>query len=119
MIIDIFEDIQASILKKENEKGHKTFSFHQLQNADLRPIVMGIEIYNFIELLNAYISNQLHIGKTYKNRGYSLKLVTKKKVVFLLFEFAQKKYYLEKYDARVISKKINKILSRCILKEFL
>ena len=119
MIINIFDDIQANIQEHVNVKGHKTFTFHQLQNTDSRPIIMELDIYNFIELLNSFVSNQLITGKVYKHRSYTFKLVSHKKVVSLLFEFSDKKYYLEKFDARVFSQKLNKILSRCTLKEFL
>ena len=119
MLIDIYDDIQADISEGKNAKGHKTFAFNQLQNNQGHIIAMELDVFNFTELLNAFISNQLISGNTYENRGFTAKLVTKKKVVSILIETFQKKYYLEKYEARVISKKINKILSKCTLKEFL
>jgi len=118
MLINLYEDIHADILEGVNTKGYKTFVFTSLKNTD-KKIVSEFEIYHFTELLNSFLCNQLITGKRYQNSGFTGKLVSQKKVIYLLLEMSEKKYYLDKYDARVISQKINKILSRCTLKEFL
>jgi len=118
MLINIYKDIEADILRTQNIKGHITFVFSSLKSANNK-IVSNLDIYNFTELLNTFISNQLMISQEYEGSGFISKIFTKKKVVYLLIEVKDKKYYFEKYEARVISQKINKILSKCTIKEFL
>jgi len=82
------------------------------------------EINEFLELLGAFVANQLNSDKTYgfsyKNGGgFYGKVVRKDKIHYLAITITDKTYYLEKYDCRVIIANAKQILSKCTLREFL
>lgn len=83
------------------------------------------EINEFLELLGAFISNQLNsqkvYGFSYKNSGgFYGKIVKRKDSVCLAIKIDEKENFIfEKYDCRVIIANAKQILSKCTLWEFL
>jgi len=83
------------------------------------------EINEFLELLGAFISNQLNTQKvygfSYKNGGGFYGQIVKRKDSICLAVKADEKesFILEKYDCRVIIANAKQILSKCTLREFL
>jgi hypothetical protein len=123
MKIEIDKIFSAELLPKPgNSKNSTLFVFETLKVESI-PITHETQIYSFVELLSAFTSNQLHIDQEYKLKyrdstgGYIAKIVSKKNQYFLQLIIDEKKYYYEKYECRVISKIINKILSKCTFVE--
>ena len=83
------------------------------------------EINEFLELLGAFVANQLDTEKTYgfsykNDGGFYGKVVRKNRKSYLKIEIIDSAlYYLEKYDCRVINANARQILSKCTLSEFL
>ena len=84
------------------------------------------EINEFLELLGAFISNQLNTQKTYgfnyKNNtgGFYGKIIKKQNFIYLGIKIANiENYILEKYDCRVVIANAKQILNKCSIKEFL
>ncbi len=83
------------------------------------------EINEFLELLGAFISNQLNpqkvYGFSYQNGGGFLgKVVKRKDNVCIAIKVDEKEnFILEKYDCRVIMANAKQILSKCTLEEFI
>ena len=83
------------------------------------------EINEFLELLGAFIANQLNsqkvYGFSYKNGGgFYGKIVKRKDSICLALKVNEKEnFILEKYDCRVIIANARQILSKCGLKEFI
>lgn len=83
------------------------------------------EINEFLELLGAFVANQLDAEKEYgfryeKGGGFLGKVVRKDGKHYLRLKASSTDiYYLEKYDCRVINANAKQILSKCTLKEFL
>jgi len=84
------------------------------------------EINEFLELLGAFVANQLDTDKTYGfsykdgSGGFFSKVVRKSGKSYLRVEVVNSNtYYLEKYDCRVINANAKQILSKCTLQEFL
>jgi len=67
----------------------------------------------FIELLNAFISNQLDHKKVYELPFFRAKVVFKDKFAYLAIAVENEKIYLEKYECRIIVNKFNKLYSKC------
>jgi len=126
MKIQIYKDLSAEVLPTPGNSKHSTlFIFTTLNVGDIN-IAHETQIYNFVELLSAFVSNQLHVDKEYQldykgvkssKGGYIAKMVSKQKQHFLRIEVDDKKYYFEKYECRVITKIISKILSKCTFSE--
>ena len=82
------------------------------------------EMNNFLELLGAFVANQLNPQKEYKlsytdNSGFIGKIIRKKDFTYLALKIAKENYLLEKYDCRVIIANAKQILSKCTLYEFI
>lgn len=84
------------------------------------------EINNFLELLGAFVANQLDTDRVYGVSyedglgGFLGKVVRKDGKNYLRVEVIDSDiYYLEKYDCRVITANAKQILSKCTLQEFL
>ena len=83
------------------------------------------EINEFLELLGAFIANQLNpqkiYGFSYKNGGgFYGKIIKRKDSICLAVKVDEKEnFILEKYDCRVIMANAKQILSKCILKKLL
>jgi len=83
------------------------------------------EINEFLELLGAFIANQLNsqkvYGFSYKNGGgFYGKIVKRKEVICLAIKVDEKEnFILEKYDCRIIIANAKQILAKCTLKEFI
>jgi len=127
MKIEIDKNFSAEVSSKPgNSKNSTLFVFETLKLENVA-ITHQNQIYSFVELLSAFISNQLHINQEYEllfdaskgstSSGYSAKIVSKKNQYFLQLTINEKKYYYEKYECRVISKIINRILSKCTFEE--
>ena len=67
----------------------------------------------FIELLNAFISNQLDHKKIYELPFFRAKVVFKNKFAYLAIAIGNETIYLEKYECRIIVNKFNKLYSKC------
>ena len=67
----------------------------------------------FIELLNAFISNQLDHKKVYELPFFRAKVAFKDKFAYLEITVENEKIYLEKYECRIITSKFNKLYSKC------
>jgi hypothetical protein len=136
--IELGEHIETKWRTTRNEYGHK--ELEPYEEKKFYPIAIHTkagslvcfanEINEFLELLGAFISNQLNIGKhygfKYKNGGgFYGKVVFKektadKKISYLGLQIAEKEnYILEKYDCRVIIANAKQILSKCILKDLI
>ncbi len=126
MKIKIYKDLEAEVLPTPGNSKHSTlFVFETLKNGDSK-ITDGTQIYNFVELLSAFISNQLFVDKEYKLKykdlneskgGYTAKIVSQQDQHFLRVIVNDKKYFFEKYECRIITKILNKILSKCTFNE--
>jgi len=126
MKIQIYKDLSAEVLPTPGNSKHSTlFVFQTLKAGDIK-MTNETQIYNFVELLSAFVSNQLHTDKEYQldykgirgsKGGYIAKIVTQDNQHFLRLEVDEKKYYFEKYECRIITKVINKILSKCTFSE--
>lgn len=103
-----------------------SYSINSIVHANDNVLVDGENIFEFIELLNAYVSSQLeYIDYKITNArgGLLAKLISEKlfdesghqhKTISLLLQANEKIYYLKKYDCRIIVSKFNKINSRCL-----
>ena len=82
------------------------------------------EINEFLELLGAFVSNQLNTQKvygfSYKNGGgFKASVKTKDKIKYLYLQIVQEKFFLEKYDCRIIIANAKQILNKCTLRKFI
>lgn len=126
MKIKIYKDLSAEILPTPGNSKHSTlFVLQTLKAGDIN-VTDGTQIYSFVELLSAFVSNQLHTDKEYEldykevrksKGGYTAKIVSQQDQHFLRVTVDEKKYFLEKYECRVITKILNKILSKCTFSE--
>jgi hypothetical protein len=126
MKIKIYKDLKAEVLPTPGNSKHSTlFVFQTLTAGDVK-IAHETQIYNFVELLSAFISNQLQVNKEYKliyrdlkesQGGYAAKVVSKDEVHYLRVIIGKKEYYFEKYECRIITRILNKILSKCTFSE--
>ena len=126
MKIKIYKDLTAEVLPTSGNSKHSTlFVFQTLKAGDIK-IAHETQIYSFVELLGSFVSNQLHIDKEYEldykgirgsKGGCIIKIVSKQNQHFLRIKVDEKEYYFEKYECRVITKIINKILSKCTFME--
>lgn len=141
MKIRIYKDFYLEIFKKEAINKREEYVLSQLfvgSSDDQRQRVViaeGLRIYDFLELVNSFLNNQLETGtgKEYKFRhqnpdgSYSNHIIAKIKrenhnyylnlcVINTQFEL-KKEYFFDKYQCRIISRIMNKILSKCIPNE--
>ena len=126
MKIEIYKDLSAEVLPTPGNSKHSTlFIFQTLKAGDIN-MTDSTQIYSFVELINAFVSNHLHTEKKYKldykgirgtKGGYVAEIVTQQNQYFLRVEISDKKYYFEKYECRVIARVINSILSKCTFSE--
>jgi hypothetical protein len=126
MEIKIYKDLSAEVLPTPGNSKHSTlFVFNTLKAGDFK-MTNETQIYNFVELLSAFVSNQLFIDKEYQldyrgirgsNGGYISKIVTQDKHHYLKVIVDEKKYYFEKYECKIITRILNKILSKCTFRE--
>ena len=123
MEIKIYKDLSAEVLPTPGNSKHSTlFVFNALKAGDVN-IAHETQVYSFVELLSAFISNQLLVNKKYKLKykeskgGYTAKIVSRDEVHYLRVVVGRKEYYFEKYECRVITKILNKILSKCTFTE--
>jgi len=123
MKIKIYKDLEAEVLPTPGNSKHSTlFVFSSLKAGDIN-IAHETQIYSFVELLGAFISNQLHTDKEYQldfkgsKGGYIAKIVSQQNQHFLRVMVGEKKYHFEKYECRIINRIINKILSKCTFSE--
>ena len=83
------------------------------------------EINEFLELLGAFISNQLNSQKLYgfsyeDSGGFYGKIVKRENTICLAIKVSEKEnFILEKYDCRVIIANTKQILAKCTLEEFI
>ena len=83
------------------------------------------DINKFLELLGAFVGNQLNSEKEYKvmyedGSGFSGRVVKRKNTICLAIKVAnEENFILEKYDCRVIVAKAKQVLSKCTLKDFI
>ncbi len=87
-------------------------------------ICYASEINEFLELLGAFVANQLNTQKDYGfiykgGGGFKANIKTKDKIKYLHLQIGQEEFFLEKYDCRVIIANAKQILSKCTLKEFI
>ena len=100
-----------------NSRTAIAFNPRSINIAD-KEIISAILIYDFIELFGAFLSNQLIVGTEYKGEYYRSKIVNKNNVHSLAFFFEnENKIYYNKYQARVIYRKLNSIINKCLLPE--
>lgn len=125
MEIKIYKDLRAEVLPTPGNSKHTTFIFQTLKAGDIK-MTHETQIYSFVELLSAFVSNQLHTNKEYEldykgargtKGGYIAKMVSQQNQHFLRVEVDEKEYFFEKYECRIITKIINKILSKCTFTE--
>ena len=125
MKIKIYKDLEAEILPTPGNSKHSTlFVFSTLRDGGIN-MTDGTQIYSFVELLSAFVSNQLRTDIEYQidykgirsTGGYKAKMVSRKNQYFLRIEVEDKKYYFEKYECRVITNIINRVLSKCTFTE--
>ena len=82
------------------------------------------DINKFLELLGAFVSNQLNAEKeykvTYEDGGFIGRIVKRKNTICLAIKVNnEENFILEKYDCRVIVANAKQILSKCTLKDFI
>ncbi len=126
MKIEVYKDLNAEILPTPGNSKYSTlFVFKSLKVGDIN-IAHETQIYSFVELLGAFVSNQLHSDKEYEldykgvrgsKDGYIAKMSSRQNKYFLRIGVGDKKYYFEKYECRVIARVINSILSKCTFSE--
>ncbi|MGK0255688.1 MAG: hypothetical protein ACI81I_000294 [Arcobacteraceae bacterium] len=123
MEIKVYKDIIAEIGRPNRDSNSFVFLILRVSNIN---VAHESQIYNFVELLSAFVSNQLHSNKEYQldykgisgsKGGYVAKIVSQQNQKFLQVVVDNKKYYFEKYECRIITKILNKILSKCTFME--
>ena len=83
------------------------------------------DMYEFLEFLGAFVSNQLNPQKEYKftyedGGGFIGRVVKRKNTICLAIKVSnEENFILEKYDCRVIIANAKQILSKCTLKDFI
>ncbi len=88
-------------------------------------LVCNADMYEFLELLGAFVSNQLNPQKEYKftyedGGGFIGRVVKRKNTICLAIKVSnEENFILEKYDCRVIIANAKQILSKCTLKDFI
>ena len=86
-------------------------------------LVCNADMYEFLELLGAFVSNQLNPQKeykfTYEDGGFSGRVSKRKDIMCLVIKVNEENFILEKFECRVIVTKIKQILSKCTLKDFI
>jgi len=118
----IQDDFGHKKLKKYEEKKFYPIAIVTKNN---NLVCYAEEINEFLELLGAFISNQLNSQKTYgfsykDGGGFYGKIVRKNDFIYLGIKIDQKEnYILEKYDCRIIIANTKQILGKCTLREFL
>jgi len=110
----------------KNLEEYKDYKYYPLSIIDKNENIVcyAKELNEFLELLGAFVSNQLNPEKVYGFRykesgGFYGKVVRKDKIHYLKIEVEDNSYYLEKYDCRVIIANAKQILSKCTFQEFL
>ncbi len=126
MKIKIYKDLSAEVLPTPGNSKHSTLFVFQTLKAGNINMTNETQIYNFVELLSAFVSNQLHTDKEYQldykdaresKGGYTAKIVSQQDQHFLRVIVNDKKYFFEKYECRIVTKILNKILSKCTFNE--
>jgi len=131
--IEIEEHIETRWRTIKNKHGHKKLEEYEekkfyptaIYTKTGNLVCYASEINEFLELLGAFISNQLNSQKTYgffyKNGGgFYGQIVKRKDSICLAIKVNEKEnFILEKYDCRVIIANTKQILSKCTLREFL
>jgi len=131
--IEIGEHTETRWRTIKNKYGHR--ELEEYEEKKFYPIAIytksdnlvcyASEINEFLELLGAFISNQLNsqkvYGFSYKNGGgFYGKIVKRKDSICLAVKINKKEsFILEKYDCRIIIANAKQILSKCTLEEFI
>jgi len=121
MKVEIYKEISADAVPQPGHK-YTTYTFGSLK-IDERVIAKGSQQgFEFVELLNSFVTNQLISKKLYEfgtnEEGYMAKVVSQKGNKYLMIDTKKQKYYYEKLECKIIVKMLNKTLLRCMLPEF-
>ena len=118
--IQVYGDLSAEVIPaKGNSKSSTLFVFHKLRAGDAQ-VADDMDIYSFVELMSAFISNQLQIEHEYTSGtkgGYVAKIATQKNQYSLRIIVGEKTYFYDKHQCRVIARIINRIISKCTFRE--
>ena len=130
--IEIGEHTETRWRTIKNKYGHR--ELEEYEEKKFYPIAIytksdnlvcyASEINEFLELLGAFIANQLNpqkiYGFSYKNKGgFYGKIVKRKNSICLSVKINEKEnFILEKYDCKVIMANAKQILNKCTLREF-
>jgi len=123
----IHKDITALVGKvRFAPKGPDVFVFQILKAGEIN-LTHENQIFHFIELLGAFVGNQLDTNEIYSllykgladhKGGCRANIVSKNKQKYLRLTVDTKEYFLSKYECRIIVTLLKKILSKCTLPEF-
>ena len=115
----------------------KPIEFREVENQILKHHIGGIltssglhfldenEIFDLVELLSSFVSGHLKRKVDYIVEypsgypcGFKANISEHNKVISLLIQVSDEKYYLDKYTARIISSKIRYYLSKTTPQDF-